>query len=86
MSGRGNVKRLRILHRLRFPEPLGLPIYDRSGRVAMVLQCPGLLEQVRTREAEIAHALQAAAATPDPALAASVREESAAKTAGSQYR
>jgi DNA-binding IclR family transcriptional regulator len=37
---------------------IGLPIYDRAGRVVLVLQCPGLLDQMRPREAEVAAALR----------------------------
>lgn len=35
----------------------GLPIFDRAGRVTLILQCPGLQEQMRLREAEVTAAL-----------------------------
>jgi len=39
---------------------VGLPLFDRAGRVAMILQCPGLTEVVEARVPAIARALQAA--------------------------
>ncbi len=36
---------------------IGAPIFDRRGRVAMVLQCPGLEQAIKTRAPVIAEAL-----------------------------